>query len=358
MSKYTKEEQTNIVGIAAELETAIIAENDELARLKAQDFRQLPAAPVPVSVPEPQYVNYVVPRMNAMRFFDWASAKTGIPKTVVWLIVLMAQFLFFLVTWFSVYYTFIDSPNITALLISFGIVTIFSLLVAVFALIALLTLKKKHNLYVEQIKNSPEYMNACYAASQSTELQNQQIKANYEYKCRTVREEYDAAMKNYKNVVVPNYKYELMRWKKQQEEKIALVQKDLNENIEALEILYTTTQLIPSSYHTVDRLTWLYEDMSTSEHDIERAIDLLNNKEVKDELFKIQMHIDDLRQDMRDGFMGVYSAIQDGNEIQSAMLEDLEKVRRSAKTGNFLGVVGIIQNHKRNKMISQIQNNM
>ena len=140
MSKYTKEEQTNIVGIAAELETAIIAENDELARLKAQDFRQLPAAPVPVSVPEPQYVNYVVPRMNAMRFFDWASAKTGIPKTVVWLIVLMAQFLFFLVTWFSVYYTFIDSPNITALLISFGIVTIFSLLVAVFALIALLTL--------------------------------------------------------------------------------------------------------------------------------------------------------------------------------------------------------------------------
>lgn len=107
-------------------------------------------------------------------------------------------------------------------------------------------------------------------------------------------------------------------------------------------------------YRNVERLTWIYEDMSTSEHDIERAIDLLNNKEIKDELVNIQVLVDDMRRDMRDGFMGVYSAIQEGNAIQSDMLDDLDRIRSSSRTGNFLKVGGLIQNHKRNKTLSEL----
>ena len=183
---------------------------------------------------------------------------------------------------------------------------------------------------------------------------NQEIKANYEAQCQAVQKEYDDAMDNYNNVVVPNYKNELAVWQGKQDEMIAFVQKDLSENTEALDTLYTTTQLIPSSYRNIERLAWIYEDMSTSEHDIERAIDLLNNKEIKEELVNIQVHVDDMRRDLRDGFVGIYSAIQEGNDIQSDMLSNLDGIRRSARTGNFLNVVGLFQNHKRNKTLSSI----
>jgi hypothetical protein len=55
------------------------------------------------------------------------------------------------------------------------------------------------------------------------------------------------------------------------------------------------------------------------------------------------------------GFIGIYSAIQEGNEIQSEMLLNLEKIRNSVKIGNYLSVGNLLQNYKRNKMLSKMQ---
>lgn len=351
MSKYSREEQANIVGMAAELEAAIIIENEELSRLKAQSFKRQPDAPKIGSVPEPKYEKHIPPKPKAKSFPDWLSEKAKRPKALVWLIVMMAQFAVVLVFWSSIAMTF---PGNKAVNIVFGIFALISAGIAAFALYTFLTQKKKYNIYYSDVKNSEEYKNECIAASQATEQKNQEIKANYEAQCQAVQKEYDDAMDNYNNVVVPNYKNELAVWQGKQDEMIAFVQKDLSENTEALDTLYTSTQLIPSSYRNVERLTWIYEDMSTSEHDIERAIDLLNNKEIKEELVNIQVHVDDMRRDLRDGFVGIYSAIQEGNAIQSDMLSNLDGIRRSARTGNFLSVGGLIQNHKRNKTLSSI----
>lgn len=171
-------------------------------------------------------------------------------------------------------------------------------------------------------------------------------------------------------------------WMQTKQAKIAFVQNDLKENMEALDVLYTTTKLIPSTYRSIDKLLWLHEDMSSSEHDIERAIDLYNHKETSDLLRSMNENVDEVKAALAVGFTAVYSAIQENNAIQaeilsnqqdsiinqqeiirnqnamlsqqSDMVSKLEKVRKSAKTGNFLSVGNLIQNHKRNKMISQL----
>ena len=367
MSKYSHEEQANIVGMAAELEAAIIFENEEIPRLQAQSFKSQPAAPklasVPEpSVPEPKYIKHIPPKPQAKSFKNWLSEKTNKPKALVWLIALMAQFFVVLCFWLSMGSSLSRSK---VAVVVFGIITLVSAGVAGFTLYKFINYKKAHNKYFADVKNSEEYKNECIAAAQATEQKNQEIKANYEAqvkaaqdeykaKVKAAQEEYDSAMANYNEVVIPTYKNELAVWQGKKEEMIALVKKDLAENTEALEELYSSTKLISSSYRNVERLTWIYEDMSTSEHDIERAIDLLNSKEIKDELVNIQVHVDDMRKDLRDGFVGIYDAIQEGNAIQSDMLDNLDGIRRSAKTGNYLSVGGLIQNHKRNKTLSEL----
>ena len=175
-------------------------------------------------------------------------------------------------------------------------------------------------------------------------------------------------------------------WMNIKQAKISFVQNDLKENLEALDVLYATTKIIPNAYRTANKLMWLYEDMSTSEHDIERAIDMLNHKETSDLLRKMNQNVDEVKATLAVGFTAMYSAIQDNNMLQakilsgqreqtdlmleivnnqnamlsqqSEMITDLGRIRKSAKIGNFLNVGSLIQNHKRNKMLTDIHNTL
>ena len=194
--------------------------------------------------------------------------------------------------------------------------------------------------------------------ARATSVVKNKIYEEYLVRYQEALNEYNLARDKYNKEVWPEAQKKLIVWQKSQNAKIAVVEKDLDENIDALHTLYTSTQMVPSSYRSVERLTWLYEDMSTSEHDIERSIDLLNSKEIKDELINIQGQVDEMRSDLRAGFVGVYEAIQDGNSIQSEMLSNLDSIRRSARIGNFMNVGNLLQNHSRNKMLSQISNSI
>ena len=94
-------------------------------------------------------------------------------------------------------------------------------------------------------------------------------------------------------------------------------------------------------------------------------------------------NVNEVKAELAVGFTAVYSAIQQNNLIQSQiisnqqyqqeMLQDiinnqnaslsqqsevmanLGKIRKSARIGNFLNIGSLIQNHKRNKMLSTIQ---
>lgn len=179
---------------------------------------------------------------------------------------------------------------------------------------------------------------------------------------------------------IAEWNMELDSWMKAKQAKITFVQNDLKENIEALDVLYTTTKIIPNTYRTTSKLLWLYDDMSSSEHDIERSIDMLNHKETSDLLRNMNKSVNEVKSVLTLGFNAVYTAIQENNALQNEiisnqieqqqilqgimsnqnvmvyqqaeMITDLEKIRKSARTGNFLNIGSLIQNHNRNKMIS------
>lgn len=188
---------------------------------------------------------------------------------------------------------------------------------------------------------------------------------------------------------LPAWNRDLDSWQITKQAKLAFIQNDIKENMEALDVLYLTTKLIPNSYKSVNKLLWLYDDMSTSEHDIERAIDLYNHKETNDLLRIMNRNVDDLKSTLVVGFTAVYEAIQENTMIQTEILSNqinqqdmlqeiinnqnisltqqsvmisqqaemisgLGRIRKSARIGNFLSVGSLIQNHKRNKMLSDI----
>ena len=55
--------------------------------------------------------------------------------------------------------------------------------------------------------------------------------------------------------------------------------------------------------------------MSTSEHDIERATDLLNDQNLQDTMKKSVRLLIKCKKDMNNGFAAVYSSIQQSNYI-------------------------------------------
>ena len=91
--------------------------------------------------------------------------------------------------------------------------------------------------------------------------------------------------------------------------------------------------------------------MNTSEHDIERAMDVYNAQENADMQKRLVKEVEESRQDMRKGFAGVYSAIEDGNYIASEISDQLSKTRRDMIAG--FGTLGI-QGQNRNKKLDSL----
>lgn len=356
MSKFSQKEQSNIVGMAAELEAAIIIEKEELISIKQEKFL-LPEGPKMKEIKEPQYIKNKIPKNKAELFSEWASKNGGLFKflfkhkylpikilLIVLLVACIAFYLFFYLTTFAGS-EFVETNSGTSAFCIVMALVCFGLFWVVFGI---------NKSYQRKYFSSADWK---AAVENEKALANEKLRAEYMVKYSEAKREYDIALEKY-NEELPALQKEMTIWQKSHDAKLAIVENDLNENIDALNSLYSTTQLIPSSYRTVDRLTWLYEDMSTSEHDIERSIDLLNSKEIKEELVNIQGHIDDMRRDLREGFIGIYAAIQEGSSIQSEMLTNLENIRKSARIGNFMNVGNLLQNHNRNKVLSQINNKM
>ena len=79
MSKFSQKEQSNIVGMAAELEAAIIIEKEGLISLKQEKFL-LPEGPKMKEIKEPQYIKNKIPKNKAELFSEWASENAGALK--------------------------------------------------------------------------------------------------------------------------------------------------------------------------------------------------------------------------------------------------------------------------------------
>lgn len=127
-----------------------------------------------------------------------------------------------------------------------------------------------------------------------------------------------------------------------------MLEDEIQFNKETLAALYEATGLISSRYRDAEWLMWMYEDMSTSDHDIARATDLMNAErqieETKRAGEKTADAINSMHSSMMSGFNAVYSAIDEGNE-------ELFRMRR---TQNLANTTGIIQRYNLNNSIRDV----
>ena len=199
------------------------------------------------------------------------------------------------------------------------------------------------------------------------DAENRRREEEYRLQQEENNREYTQSIDQYKNVTLVAYQNELQHWQELQAQKAELLKADMVENRQTQETLYSETKLIPMTIRSLEDLTYLYEDMSSSEHDIERAIDMLNAykqcKVTQDEAEKTRRRMDakmdELRGNMQQGFSQVYGLIDNGNyraEVLTAQLaSQMDDIRTGIRRGN---IAAIVQRYGTNKKLREISKNV
>ena len=144
--------------------------------------------------------------------------------------------------------------------------------------------KKRRN---TALANSPEYCNAV------AQIQHENARIAQTEQAR-LDSQYNDALTRYNTEVIPSYNktvslhkaeyssmlanhnQEKKEWERERAETLRILEEDATKNEEALKNLYDSTNIISAHYREIPILEWLYDDMSTSDHDIRYATELLD----------------------------------------------------------------------------------
>ena len=359
MNEYTQEQETEIVRDAMTLTTSIQIEQEELTRLKAEQFKSIPAAPkrkildipkIEAQIPPPPKTKY--------SFTDYLSEsvkkiKEGIKSKLKYVIIIGIVLLLLLIVVGVIMSkkTNLSGGAVFTYLFSFVFSSIFSLIFPIAAILfvfALLNFSKKKKEINEQLARSPEYLKAVENAKQIAEEKQQKAKEETAQKQSEIDAQYEADLEHYNNVTVPNYNKERNTWNEKQAKKINALEEDMALNEEILESLYDTTRKISKTYRELWILRWIYDDMNSSDHDIRYATELLDRGRqrlaTEQSGRMVKEAVDEMHSSMMSGFNAVYEAIEDGNE-------ELAKMHRDQ---NIANAINIAQKHNLNKTAKSI----
>lgn len=321
MSKYTQQQETEIIREAMELTAAIKLEEEELQRLRDESFANKPAPPQRTVLQQPKEV------------------KPNYPQTPKYTI---GQFL--------------NDNRALMILGIIGVPFIFFGGVGIPILIFIMfRYKTKAKQVVDEANSNPDYQRAIAQAEKDAQEANKTAEENYLAEQKRLDSEYEANFIKYNSDVLPKYEAEFAKWQTLQKRKIDAIESDLRLNKETLTNLYDTSRLVSVSYRELWILNWLYNDMSSSDHDVRYATELLDRDRqrlVTQEAGRIATQaIGMLNQTMTEGFGAVYNAIESGSEEH---LRQLKTMRRDMNIGTAIGAV---QRNKAMKLIESIKVN-
>lgn len=319
MSTFTQEQQTEIIKKARDLTATITTEKEEIKRLQAQRFAPIPEEPSRFVLPMPGKIQPQYPPA---------------PKTT---------------------YLFSDHVKVYIKENTLTAVLLFPVLLILIVVIYFSYLNKCAELN-EELAQLPEHQKARAEAEKIAAEEQQKVDAEY----KAQQEKFDASYKeqkaHYDNVTLPEYKQALAQWENNRNRKIQIIENEINLNQTALDELYKETRLVSATYRALWILDWLHEDMSTSDHDIRYATELLDRDRQRlatVEAGRItQRAINNMNQTMVQGFAAVYNAIEVGNDIGEETLAILSKTRRDVNIGN---IVGTVQRHNTNKILNDLK---
>lgn len=332
MSKFTQNEETEIVKSARDITATIEFEERELKRLKSERFKEPPKPPVrkileKAKKVEPEYPQKPKTTYKYSEYFKGKVMKYSLPARILRGIVLVLLAL--------------SGIGYLIILVLFG-----------FSYKNYIQKKKEMN---NQLANSKEYLQAVENAEKTAQKKQKELEEKIRLEQEKIDKEYATQKQQYESVILPQYNDALNLWNANQERKIAIIEEEIRLNKEALDELYANTKIVSLTYRALWILSWLYNDMSTSDHDIRYATELLDRDRQRLATQEagniVRKSVGQVEQTMKVGFNAVYNAIEDGNELQLDTINNLSKMRRNMNTGN---VIGTVQRHNTNKMLEQM----
>ncbi len=357
--KYNQEEQVEIVRDAMMLTATIEYEEKRLSDLKSTKFKEIPQAPVRQVVQQPQSVIPQLPPdpVVNLSFFEYLKIKpVGL---LLFIIAIVSEVLFFISS--RIGDVGITEENIILMLLS--LVLFLGCPIACIGAIIGLVIGYKNELkrQKEKAKQSQEYQNkvqvALLEADQRTKAQFEEA-ANRQ---KALDENYQAESKKYE-LEVAKYNQELAAWKANQEKAIKFCEEEITYNKNALENLYNITKMISVTYRDLWILKWLYADMSSSNHSLDYAMELLDrNREraaIENVGVQVKEAISDLGKSLQDDLTTVYGAILDNTDAIDDLHDELHQIRKGQKFSNVMGTVGVYQRWGINKKLKEMNKKM
>ena len=360
MSEYNQKQQTEIVRDAMTLTTAIQIEQEELSRLKGEKFKSTPTAPtreilkptkIEPEIPDPPKTDYSYSKFlsDTLKRIKKYIIIAGVAIIILSIIVTIINKS--LNSENAVGNAFYSENAVGNAFFITGILGLIFPAAGILLIVSVFMYFKKKKELNEQLAHSPEYLKAVANAKKFAEEKQKNINAEIEKKQTEIDSKYKSDLEHYNTTTISNYNKEKTNWNKIHNEKIKILEEDLNLNKETLSELYDTTRLISLTYRELWILRWIYDDMRSSDHDVRYATELLDRDRqrlVTEQSGRmIRESINDMHSSMVDGFQAVYEAVEEGNE-------ELAKTRRDQ---NRAEIVGIAQRHNLNKM-TKIQNEM
>lgn len=367
--RFTQDEQTEIVRMAATLEIAIEDEKKELSKLYNQSYKNPPQKPVKkqinnqVQQVQPDYS--ALPKFNLSykeylaeqckadhtflnKIFGTNPMKVGVIMTIICIPTAL----------FTLLSMFVGMGGVLVFLLS---------LVGSFGIIIAGKYDSKYtNKYNElrkatefQIQSDPAYVEGRLAAERAAQEATQRAVEAKREEIMQNEAGYAKAVEDYNTRIIPQYEAAKQRWTQSHNLKIQMIQNDLAANERKLTDLYNQTKMISTHFRTIPQLVWIYEEMESSQHDFDMAIQLLNDDTTHNLLRGVIAHVDNMHNDMMQGMEAIFmqlDAINTNTAITNEMLDDMsERLRKTRRDMNIGNIVATYQRRKFRKEFEEFR---
>lgn len=182
---------------------------------------------------------------------------------------------------------------------------------------------------VERVRNSDEF-----------KAKLKKIDDDYDSLVRAAKETYEKDMDKWKNVLMPRYEVNKVKYEEKRKNDIANCKAAITHDKREISRIYGETKIIPTAYRTLPILGYIEDFMASSNFDVDRAIenyDRDQQRAIDEKRFQQEVYYNHLQEQMVD-------AQERANNIA-------DRARRDANRADF---VAAVQRHNTNKHLKKM----
>lgn len=182
---------------------------------------------------------------------------------------------------------------------------------------------------VEKVRNSAEF-----------KAKLKQIDDDYDSLVSAAKSKYEKDMDEWKNDLMPRYEIDKVKYEAKKREDIANCKAAITHDKREISRIYGETKILPTAYRTLPILEYIEEFMTSSNFDVDRAIenyDRDQQRAIDEKRFQQEVYYNQLQEQMVD-------AQERANDIA-------DRARRDANRADF---VAAVQRHNTNKHLKNL----